>query len=199
MKLTNQTKYVGPTVKSDRNLIGPIKPTFFSDQMSAIVQDRISVFTDVHSRFPRVSFVAWFPVKLKLWFQEWITLRRPFCGKRGRLILLMGQCVRNQKYEANRVERTLTEQWKTRRPWLWLIVLWHTCMHEQYDPGGCIRAKHVWNWFHEKKGLSCARPRKNASHISSATQEQGHKSCELLFKWRNCMVQYNKVCKSQKM
>ena len=31
-------KYVGPMVKSDRNLIGPIKPTFFSDQMSAIVR-----------------------------------------------------------------------------------------------------------------------------------------------------------------
>ena len=59
-------KYVGPTVKSDRNLIGPIKPTFFSDQMSAIVQDRISVFTDVLYRFPRFSFVAWFPVKVNI-------------------------------------------------------------------------------------------------------------------------------------
>ena len=40
-------KYVGPTVKSNRNLIGQIKPTFFLDQKSAIVLDRISMFTDV--------------------------------------------------------------------------------------------------------------------------------------------------------
>ena len=59
-------KDVGPMVKSDRNLIGVIKPMFFSDQMSAIVRDRISVLTDVCSRFPRFSFVAWFPVKVKI-------------------------------------------------------------------------------------------------------------------------------------
>ena len=97
-------KYVGPTVKSDRNLIGPIKPTFFSDQMSAIVWDQISMFTDVRSRFPRFSFVAWFPVKVKFWFLDWITLRRPFCGKRGRLIQCTScgaECIRNQEYEAN--------------------------------------------------------------------------------------------------
>ena len=30
---------------------------------------------------------------------------------------------RNQKYGANRVERTLIEQWKTGQPWLLLSVL----------------------------------------------------------------------------
>ena len=63
---TDFAKYVGPTVKSDRILIDPIKPTSFSDQMSAIVWDRLSVFTDVCSRFPRFSFVAWFPEKVKI-------------------------------------------------------------------------------------------------------------------------------------
>ena len=66
LRITDFAKYVGPTVKSERNLTGPIKPTFFSDQMSAIVQDRISVFTDVRSGFPRFSSVAWFPVKVKI-------------------------------------------------------------------------------------------------------------------------------------
>ena len=63
--VTDFAKYVGLTVKSDRNLIGPIKPTFFSDQMSPIVRDQIFLFTDVRFRFPRFSFVAWFPVKVK--------------------------------------------------------------------------------------------------------------------------------------
>ena len=84
-------KYVGPTVKSDRNLTGPIKLTFFLDQMSAIVQDRISLFTDVRSGFPRFSSVAWFPVKVK------ILMEGLFRGKRGRLILLMGQSVKGIK------------------------------------------------------------------------------------------------------
>ena len=75
-------------------LIGPIKPTFFSDQMSAIVRDRISVFTDVCSRFPRFSFVAWFPVKVKIlspklnYFEGAVSWK-----KRGRLVLLRGQSV----------------------------------------------------------------------------------------------------------
>ena len=30
------------------------------------------------------------------------------------------ECKRNQKYEANRVERTLIEKWKTGQPWLLL-------------------------------------------------------------------------------
>ena len=88
-------KYVGPTVKSDRNVIGPIKPTSFSDQMSAIVcmyvcrnilllrstlpdpqgdwtgTNELSganffELTNVRSRFPRFSFEASFPVKVKL-------------------------------------------------------------------------------------------------------------------------------------
>ena len=84
-------KYVGPTVKSNRNLTGPIKPTFFSDQMSAIVQDRISVFTDVRSGFPRFSSVAWFPVKVK------ILMEGLFREKRGLSILLMGQSVKGIK------------------------------------------------------------------------------------------------------
>ena len=65
---TDFAKYVGPTVTSDRILIliGPIKPTSFSDQLSAIVRDGLSVFTDICSRFPRFSFVGWFPVKVKI-------------------------------------------------------------------------------------------------------------------------------------
>ena len=59
--------------------------------MSAIVQDRISVFTDVRSGFPRLSSVAWFPVKVKI-FMEGL-----FRGKRGRSILLMGQSVKGIK------------------------------------------------------------------------------------------------------
>ena len=67
-------KYVGPTVKSNQNLIGAIKPTFFSDQMSAIVRDRISVFTDVR-------FLAWFPVKVKILIPGLNYFEGPFCGK----------------------------------------------------------------------------------------------------------------------
>ena len=78
-------KHVGPTVKSDR------KPMFFSDQMSAIVRDRISVFTDVRSRFPRFSFEAWFPVKVKILIPRLNYFEGPFHGERGRLVLLMGQ------------------------------------------------------------------------------------------------------------
>ena len=70
-------------------------------------------------------------------------------------------------------ERTLIKQWKTRRLWLLVSVLWHTCMHEQYDPGG---PKHVWNWLHEKKGLSCARPRKNGMHIKTSHKFFCHNS-----------------------
>ena len=33
------------------------------------------------------------------------------------------ECIRNQKYEANRVERTLIEQWKSQRLWLLVSVL----------------------------------------------------------------------------
>ena len=85
-------KYVGPMVKYDRNLTGPIKPTFFSDQMSVIVvQDRISVLTDVRSGFPRFSSVAWFPLKVK------ILMEGLFRGKRGQSILLMGQSVKGIK------------------------------------------------------------------------------------------------------
>ena len=62
------------------------------------------------------------------------------------------ECIRNQKYEADRVERTLIEQWKTRRLWLLVSVLWHTCMHEQYDPGGCIRAKTRLKLVAQKEG-----------------------------------------------
>ena len=91
-------KYVGPTVKPNRNLTGPIKPTFFSDQMSAIVRDRIFVFTE-----------------------------------------------------------------------------------------------HVCHWLHEKNGLSCARPRKTGMHLVFLLpkQQQRHKSCEQIFMWRKCTVQYD--------
>ena len=89
--VTDFAKHVGPTVKSDRNLIGPIKLTFFSDQMSAIVRDRISVFTNFRSRFPRFSFEAWFPVKVKILIPRLNYFEGPFHGKRGRLVLLMGQ------------------------------------------------------------------------------------------------------------
>ena len=88
---TDFAKHVGPTVRSDRNLIGPIKPTFFSDQMSAIVRDQISVFTDVRSRFPRFSFEAWFPVKVKILIPRLNYFEGSFHGKRGWLVLLMGQ------------------------------------------------------------------------------------------------------------
>ena len=116
-------KYVGPTVKSDRNLISPIKPTFFSDQMSAIVRDRISVFTDVCSWFPLFSFVAWFPVKVKILIPRLNYFEAAVLWTKRTVDTSYGaECIRNQKYEANRVERTLTQQWKTRRPWLLLII-----------------------------------------------------------------------------
>ena len=121
---TDFVKYVGPTVKSDRNLTGPIKPTFFSDQMSAIVQDQISVFTNVRSGFPSFSSVAWFPVKVKF------LMEGLFHGKKRMVDTSDGaERKRNQKYGANRVKRTLIEQWKTGQPWLLLSVLWHTCVH----------------------------------------------------------------------
>ena len=92
-------KYVGPTVKSDRNLIGPINSTFFSDQMSAIVRDRISVFTDVRSRFPRFSFVSWFPVKVKNliprlnYFEGAVSWKKRTVGTSNG-----AECIRNQMY-----------------------------------------------------------------------------------------------------
>ena len=48
-----------------------------------------------------------------------------FRGKRGLSILNSdgAERKRNQKYGANRVERTLIEQWKTEQPWLLLSVL----------------------------------------------------------------------------
>ena len=46
-------------------------------------------------------------------------------------------------------------------------------MQEQYDPGG---PKHVWNWLHEKKGLSCARPRKSGMHIKTSHKFFCHNS-----------------------
>ena len=117
-------KYVSPTVKSDRNVIGPIKPTFFSDQMSAIVQDRISVFTDVLSRFPRFSFVAWFPVKVKILIPRLNYFEGAISWKKRTVGTSNGQSVSGIKsmrqIEANRVERTLIEKWKTRQ--LWLLV-----------------------------------------------------------------------------
>ena len=110
--------------------------------MSAIVWDRISVFTNARSRFPRFSFVAWFPVKVKILIPRLNYFEGAVSWKKRTVGTSYGsECIRNQKYEANRVERTLIEQWKTRRLWLLVSVLWHTCMHEQYDPGGCIRAK----------------------------------------------------------
>ena len=66
--LADFVKYVGPTVKSERNFIGPIKPTSL-DQMSGIVCDQLFLSTDIpsQSQFPRFSFVAShgfdFPVK----------------------------------------------------------------------------------------------------------------------------------------
>ena len=125
-QISDFAKYVGPTVKSDRNLIGPIKPTSFSDQMSAIVRDWLFVFTDVRSWFPHFSFVAWFPVKVKFLFIDWNTSRGTFRGKKRMVNTSDGaECKRNQKYEANRVERTPIAKWKTGRPWLLLKILWH--------------------------------------------------------------------------
>ena len=36
--------------------------------------------------------------------------------------------------------------------------------------------KHVWNWLHEKKGLSCARPRKSGMHIKTSHKFFCHNS-----------------------
>ena len=95
--------------------------------MSAIVQDRISVFTDVRSGFPRFSSVAWFPVKVKILMEP-----RAVPWKKRTVVIDTSdeaERKRNQKYGANRVERTLIEQLKTGQPWLLLSILRHTCVH----------------------------------------------------------------------
>ena len=98
--------------------------------MSAIVRDRISVFTDVRSWFPGFSFVAWFPVKVKILIPRLNYFEAAVLWKKRTLDTSYGaESIRNQKYEANRVERTLNEQWKILRPWLLLIVLCHTMIH----------------------------------------------------------------------
>ena len=124
LNLADFAKCVGPTVKSDRNLIGPIKTMFVSYQMSAIVRDRISVLTDARSRFPLISFVPWFPVKVKILIPRLNYFENAVPWKKRRFDTSDGtEYKRNLKYKANRVERTLIEQWKTGRHWLLLSVL----------------------------------------------------------------------------
>ena len=89
--------------------------------MSAIVQDRISVFTDVRSGFPRFSLVSGESENFDGGAVPW--KKRTVDTSDG------AERKRKQKYGANRVERTLIEQWKTGQPWLLLSVLRHTCVH----------------------------------------------------------------------
>ena len=71
--------------------------------------------TDVRSRFPRFSFVAWFPVKVNILIPRLNCFEAAVSWKKRTVDTFYGaECIRNQKYEANRAERTLTEQWKTR-------------------------------------------------------------------------------------
>ena len=178
-------KYVGPTVKSHRNLIGPIKPTFYSDQMSAIVWNRISAFTDVRSRFPCFSFVAWFPVKVKILIPRLNYFEAAVLWKERTVDTSYGaECIRNQKCEANRVERINSNRAMENSATLAFTHCYMTYMYARTIGSWWISIllvyvpKHFWNWLHKKKGLSCARLRKSGmhiktSHISSATTATG--------------------------
>ena len=89
---------------------------------------------------------------------------------------------RNQKYEANRVERTLSEKWKTGRPWLVFKDGKMFCdVCTQYGPGGsssmrgqntfvsgCSNKRVSAVQDHEKSGLHI-----KASHIYSSKTSTG--------------------------